>query len=635
MGAGHLTSSADLPIDGEIITPQGVATPKFLSFLAALDEREEGGGGGASLPNGYFQGFNTANGADVDHDIDINPGVHQDGSVRISLGAVLTKQIDATWAAGTNAGGMAASLTVLPDVWYHLFIISDATGTLVDAGFDTALNADNLLTGAAGYVRARRIASVLTDGSSNIIAYQQFGSRFLWRDKFLDLDDFAPPSTQTNIALTVPPDIEVEAYVHFSLINGSAMQMNVGYPGDTLQTPGIDSHDLRVDAAYGGSEFSDYILTNTSQEIAFIRAGASASAFSIWTKGWIDKLGDPTIGVATETPGIDIFVNGVNQGTTAGTFVDFAIPPGVKQVKVMFDKMSKATATEFFGIQLGVNGAPEVTGYNSITSLIQNTVSSTLGYTDAFRAASSSTANEYSGCLTFSLKDPATNSWVISGDIGSGVGAPFSEFWSGDKSLAGELDVIRILAGTASATFDNGSINVQYDNQAAIETVQNNLTVNNTFTTPIPAGIVMTWVTETPPTGWLECDGQAISRTTYADLFNEIGVTYGAGDGSTTFNLPDYRGRFLRVWDHGAGVDPDAASRTDRGDGVTGDRVGTKQEDQFESHRHTHDYTTFTESGSTSTQREPANGAGPYTTGFAGGNETRGKNINVMMIIKT
>lgn len=48
---------------------------------------------------------------------------------------------------------------------------------------------------------------------------------------------------------------------------------------------------------------------------------------------------------------------------------------------------------------------------------------------------------------------------------------------------------------------------------------------------------------ETVPTGWLLCDGAAVSRSTYANLFNVIGTTYGAGDGTTTFNLPDFRGR--------------------------------------------------------------------------------------------
>lgn len=85
---------------------------------------------------------------------------------------------------------------------------------------------------------------------------------------------------------------------------------------------------------------------------------------------------------------------------------------------------------------------------------------------------------------------------------------------------------------------------------------------------------------------WLFCDGAAVNRVTYANLFNVIGESYGNGDGSTTFNLPDYRGEFLRGQDAGAGVDPDAAGRTDRGDGTTGDNVGTKQADGFENHNH-------------------------------------------------
>lgn len=59
----------------------------------------------------------------------------------------------------------------------------------------------------------------------------------------------------------------------------------------------------------------------------------------------------------------------------------------------------------------------------------------------------------------------------------------------------------------------------------------------------------------TPPTGFLKCNGAAVSRTTYADLFAAIGTLYGPGNGTTTFNLPDARGEFLRCWDDGRGVD--------------------------------------------------------------------------------
>lgn len=57
------------------------------------------------------------------------------------------------------------------------------------------------------------------------------------------------------------------------------------------------------------------------------------------------------------------------------------------------------------------------------------------------------------------------------------------------------------------------------------------------------------------PQGYLKCNGGAVSRTTYADLFAEIGTTFGAGDGSTTFNLPELRGEFPRFWDDGRGID--------------------------------------------------------------------------------
>ena len=59
----------------------------------------------------------------------------------------------------------------------------------------------------------------------------------------------------------------------------------------------------------------------------------------------------------------------------------------------------------------------------------------------------------------------------------------------------------------------------------------------------------------TPPTGWLKANGSAVSRTAYAALFAVIGTYYGVGDGSTTFNLPELRGEFIRGWDDGRGID--------------------------------------------------------------------------------
>jgi hypothetical protein len=66
----------------------------------------------------------------------------------------------------------------------------------------------------------------------------------------------------------------------------------------------------------------------------------------------------------------------------------------------------------------------------------------------------------------------------------------------------------------------------------------------------VPAGAVMDFAMPSPPPGWLTCDGQAVSRTTYAALFGTIGVTWGGGDGSTTFNVPNFLSRYRRHRDN-------------------------------------------------------------------------------------
>jgi microcystin-dependent protein len=86
-------------------------------------------------------------------------------------------------------------------------------------------------------------------------------------------------------------------------------------------------------------------------------------------------------------------------------------------------------------------------------------------------------------------------------------------------------------------------------------------------------GQVATFAMSTAPTGWLKANGATVSRTTYAALFTAIGTTYGAGDGSTTFLLPDMRGEFARGWDDGRGVD-------------SGRAFGSAQTDAFQGHWH-------------------------------------------------
>ena len=99
----------------------------------------------------------------------------------------------------------------------------------------------------------------------------------------------------------------------------------------------------------------------------------------------------------------------------------------------------------------------------------------------------------------------------------------------------------------------------------------------------IPAGVIVPFggQVEQIPYGWMLCDGSEVSRSEYANLYNAIGVCWGIGDGSTTFNLPDLRGVFLRGVSGTSGNDPDADSRivlNDNG-GNTGNNVGSYQGD--------------------------------------------------------
>jgi len=75
------------------------------------------------------------------------------------------------------------------------------------------------------------------------------------------------------------------------------------------------------------------------------------------------------------------------------------------------------------------------------------------------------------------------------------------------------------------------------------------------LTQAVPSGAVGLFAGSSAPSGWLKANGAAVSRTTYAALFAAIGTTFGAGNGTTTFNLPDLRGEFLRGWDDGRGID--------------------------------------------------------------------------------
>lgn len=102
----------------------------------------------------------------------------------------------------------------------------------------------------------------------------------------------------------------------------------------------------------------------------------------------------------------------------------------------------------------------------------------------------------------------------------------------------------------------------------------------------VPVGATIEWWDPTPPPGWLVCAGQAVSRTDYAELFAVFGTRYGSGDGSTTFNLPDLRGRVPVTLDNQGGSDAGRLSVANTLGGTGGAERVTLSVNQMPSHNH-------------------------------------------------
>ena len=128
----------------------------------------------------------------------------------------------------------------------------------------------------------------------------------------------------------------------------------------------------------------------------------------------------------------------------------------------------------------------------------------------------------------------------------------------------------------------------------------------------ILVGMIAPFGMSSVPTGWLACDGSTVSRTTYADLFTAIGTTWGAGDGSSTFALPDLEGAFLR------GTGGHGTSTMANGSAFSGPtNVGDFENDQMQGHHHSF-FGWQTHSGSNRNVIF-GNGSSGYNTANSGG----------------
>jgi len=159
---------------------------------------------------------------------------------------------------------------------------------------------------------------------------------------------------------------------------------------------------------------------------------------------------------------------------------------------------------------------------------------------------------------------------------------------------------------------------------------ENRVADSDGATLTVPSGTLIFHCANSAPSGFLKANGATISRTTYAVLFAAIGTTFGVGDGSTTFEVPDLRGEFLRGWDNSRGVD-------------SGRTFGSSQTNSVQSHIHPV-CNTATDNLNTGTfvktisYLDPSSAAAPFSTGAQTsgnpGDETRPRNIALLACIK-
>lgn len=120
------------------------------------------------------------------------------------------------------------------------------------------------------------------------------------------------------------------------------------------------------------------------------------------------------------------------------------------------------------------------------------------------------------------------------------------------SQTAGIMKVLNTLGSTATdAALSAAQGKALNDAIAALNALLTGYTANSYC----PSGQIGLFATDYAPTGWLKANGAVLSRTVYTNLFAAIGTRFGAGDGHSTFNLPDLRGEFPRFWDDGRGVD--------------------------------------------------------------------------------
>ena len=238
-----------------------------------------------NIPRSYLAGLALANNGT--RKIDIAAGLAQDSTntYGMTISSTFTKDLNSSWAVGTGNGGLFFG-SIGTSTWYHVFLIRKTSDGSIDAGFDTSVTAANI---PAGYGAYRRIGSVLTDGSSNILAFVQTGDYFEWTTHIQDLSSTHGSTNAVTRTLSTPLGSSVLAKI---IIFTTGAGVNYTYMSSLATTDSVATSDTAqmIMVAGGANSLELNVMTNTSSQIRS-RGDTAATTFKIITEGYYDYRG--------------------------------------------------------------------------------------------------------------------------------------------------------------------------------------------------------------------------------------------------------------------------------------------------------------------------------------------------------
>lgn len=472
--------------------------------------------------------------------------------------------------------------------------------------------------------------NTLAVGQTTTLQLAQTNAINAWTVKDLTPSSTLPVSTDKSSLVSRNSSGDITVSTVYGALSGTASLATLAEGATKLQTSRtingvsfdgtanitiVDSTKLSLN---GGTLAGKLILLPAAALSASINFGASAIAPSSPVNG----------DVWATTSGLYYRINNVTAAVAAldsPTFTGLVNAPGYTGVAdqvITLSHLNVANSVLNASIALKANiASPAFTGSPTaptpLTGDNDASIATTAFVTTANTNSASTLTTQYQAYTTAAITT-FSNSNNIALALKSNLADP--EFTGAPRApTAASTDNSTQIATTAFA--NTAAATVQQQLNAAV------IALNNAIasTRPVPVGAVFHMVKATVPYGYLEANGQAVSRTTYVDLWNYLGQP-NTGNGSTTFNIIDLRGEFIRGWDSGKGID-------------AGRVIGSTQLSDILAHSHAiGSRDSRTEYGSNYVAEfvsDINSGYGPnISTSVTGTNETRPRNVAMMPIIK-